>query len=430
MRQALCLTLLGLSSLAAAAPTVAAESLDARQAAWPFGPLSVSGRDIKNTKGETVVFAGTNWPGHGEVMIPEGLQYQSIATIVSKIRSIGMNAVRLTFAIQMVDEIYANNGADITVKKAFEAGLGQTNGTRVYQQFLAKNPQFNDQTTRLQVYDAVAAELARQKVYIDLDNHMSRGAWCCGLTDGNGWPGDRDFNEQNWYRGLRYMADHAKRWPAVVAMSMRNEFRSPDATPELARTKYNWQEWYRFSKIAAGEIHAGHPDVLVLLSGLNYDTYLTPLVQGTAFTPGTEVFNPARDFPGMTNKLVLELHNYENGATSCSGLQSSMQTKGYQAHHPEVSSTKHVMPVLMTEFGLAQDETEWKKVYATCIADLLTKERSGWFIWVVVGSYYSRQGTQDFDEAWGLLNHDWSDWRSPSYINGGLGPLIKATSSG
>ncbi|KAJ1326143.1 cellulase family glycosylhydrolase [Microdochium nivale] len=423
MRQALCLTLLGLSSLAAAVPA-------ARQAAWPVGPFTVSGRDIKNANGETIVFAGTNWPGHGEVMIPEGLQYQSIQTIVSKIRSIGMNSVRLTYAIQMVDEIYANNGADITVKTAFERGLGAANGTAVYKKFLAKNPQFGDATTRLQVYDAVAAELARQKVYVDLDNHMSRGAWCCGAVDGNGWPGDIDFDEKKWYRGVRYMAEHAKAWPAVVAMSMRNELRSPDASPALRDAKYNWQEWYRFVKIAAAEIHAGNPDVLVLLSGLNYDTTLTPVVRGTALTPGTEVFNPERDFAGFTNKLVLELHNYENSATSCSGLQSSMQTKGYQAMHPEVASTKHVMPVLMTEFGFAQTATEWQRVYATCIADLLTKERGGWHIWVVVGSYYSRQGTQDFDEPWGLLKHDWSDWRSPEYIEGGLKPLIKATVRG
>lgn len=433
------LSLLGLSStflwsLAGAAPLdVAVSTADvatttAAAASWPFGPFVTSGRDIKNANGETIVFAGTNWPGHGEVMIPEGLQYQSIATIVTKIRSIGMNSVRLTYAIQMVDEIYANNGVDITVKKAFTQALGSANGTAIYNKFLAKNPQFNDATTRLQVFDAVAAELAKQRVYIDLDNHMSRGAWCCGTGDGNSWPGDVDFDENNWVRGLAYMANHAKAWPAVVVQSLRNELRKPDQTPSLA---YTWQRWYSFTRRAANAINAANKDLLIVLSGLDYDTYLTPLVQGTAFTPGTEVFNPTADFPGFgNNKLVLELHNYENGATSCSGLQSSMQSKGYQAHHPEVSTTKHVMPVLMTEFGLPQDTTTWQGVYATCIADLLKKEKGGWFIWVLVGSYYTRQGTQDYDESWGLLTHDWSAWRSPSYINGGLGALIKATSSG
>ncbi|KAG4216890.1 hypothetical protein PC116_g34629 [Phytophthora cactorum] len=127
-------------------------------------------------------------------MIPDGLQYQSIESIVSKIKSVGMNAIRLTYAIQMIDEIYSNNGKDTTVKDSFTKALGQTNGPKVYSQFLAKNPSFNDSTTRLQVFDAVAAECAKQKVFVHLDNHMSKAAWCCSTNDGNSWFGDRDFS--------------------------------------------------------------------------------------------------------------------------------------------------------------------------------------------------------------------------------------------
>ena len=130
-----------------------------RADSWPFGPLVTSGRDIKNTQGGDVVYAGANWPGHGEVMIPEGLQFQSIETIVSKIKSAGMNAIRLTYAIQMIDEIYTNNGQDTTVKASFTNALGSTNGPKVYAEFLAANPSFDDTTTRLQVFDAVAAEV-------------------------------------------------------------------------------------------------------------------------------------------------------------------------------------------------------------------------------------------------------------------------------
>lgn len=96
-------------------------------------------------------------------MIPDGLQYQSIATIVSKLKSIGMNAIRLTYAIQMVDQIYANGGKDTTVQASFTNALGSTNGPKVFAQFLAKNPSFNSSTTRLEVFDAVAAECAKQR---------------------------------------------------------------------------------------------------------------------------------------------------------------------------------------------------------------------------------------------------------------------------
>lgn len=96
-------------------------------------------------------------------MIPEGLQYQSIENIVTKIKSLGMNSIRLTYAIQMIDQIYSNGGKDITVQQSFITALGSTNGTKVYSQFIAKNPSFNASTTRLDVFDAVAAESAKQR---------------------------------------------------------------------------------------------------------------------------------------------------------------------------------------------------------------------------------------------------------------------------
>jgi len=60
----------------------------------------------------------------------------------------------------------------------------------------------------MQVFDAVAEECANQGIYIHLDNHISKGEWCCSLTDGNGWFGDTYFSVANWTRGLSYMVSH------------------------------------------------------------------------------------------------------------------------------------------------------------------------------------------------------------------------------
>jgi hypothetical protein len=40
-----------------------------------------------------------------------------------------------------------------------------------------------------QVFDAVAAELANQEIWVHLDNHVSKAQWCCGADDGNAWFG-------------------------------------------------------------------------------------------------------------------------------------------------------------------------------------------------------------------------------------------------
>lgn len=83
-------------------------------------------------------------------MIPEGLQYASIASIVSKIKSLKMNVVRLTFAIEMIDDI-KDNGGDVTIQRAFTKALGADKGAKVYADVVKNNPGFNASTTRLQV---------------------------------------------------------------------------------------------------------------------------------------------------------------------------------------------------------------------------------------------------------------------------------------
>lgn len=82
--------------------TLAAGAIIPRQDShWPFAPFTTSGRDIINNKRDVVTYAGINWSGHGEAMVPEGLQYQSIETIVSRVKSLGMNVIRLTYAIEV-----------------------------------------------------------------------------------------------------------------------------------------------------------------------------------------------------------------------------------------------------------------------------------------------------------------------------------------
>ncbi|KAI3395660.1 hypothetical protein diail_1026 [Diaporthe ilicicola] len=390
---------------------------------WPNKPFTASGRDILDASGNVVTFAGANWPGAADVMIPEGLQYQSVAYIVSKLKEINMNAVRLTYAIEMVDQIYENGGVDIPLSQAFTEALGEANGTAVFNQVLAANPDFGTDITRLEVLDAVAAELAANEIYIDLDNHMSQGAWCCNTDDGNSWWGDTYFSVANWTRGLAYMADHASSWTALASMSLRNEPRSPDDNSTLVSESYNWQTWYARVKEGAAAVSGANPEVLVVLSGLDFDTYLTPVVRGTALTPGTATFSRA-DF--AAGKVVLELHNYANSVADCASLESSLYNDGFEALDTANTTVNH-FPVLLTEWGFAQDGATYLEPYTQCLAEYLPAQKAGWMIWVLAGSYYIRSGGQDYDETWGLLTHDWSEWRDPAFVNSTLAPMVDAT---
>lgn len=121
------------------------------RATWPNGPFVTSGRWIQDAAGSTVTYVGVNWPGSLDAMIPEGLQYQSIESIVSRIKGLGMNAVRLTYAIEMIDQYYDNEQTDVTIQKALTDALGQDGGGSVYDKIISNNPSFNTSTTRLEV---------------------------------------------------------------------------------------------------------------------------------------------------------------------------------------------------------------------------------------------------------------------------------------
>jgi endoglucanase len=175
-------------------------------------PLSTKGRDIVDANGDVFHFISTNWPGHQEVMVPEGLQHASVKDIVSWFPKFGLNSVRLTFAIEMIDD-YLANSPNQTLEKSFINSLGQTNGTRVLGQILEKNPEFTKDTTRLEVWDAVAKELSNQGVIIHLDNHVSKAFWCCGDDDGNGWFGEKFFDVDKWKRGLAWLTGHVSSVP-------------------------------------------------------------------------------------------------------------------------------------------------------------------------------------------------------------------------
>jgi hypothetical protein len=69
------------------------------------------------------------------------------------------------------------------------------------------------------------------------------------------------------------------------------------------------------------------------------------------------------------------------------------------------------MPVVLTEWGHDQSNAEYKGVYHTCLDSYLSGLKAGWMLWAVSGSYYVREGKQDYDETWALYNHNWSGWR-------------------
>ncbi|KAL8949479.1 MAG: hypothetical protein Q9222_004414 [Ikaeria aurantiellina] len=387
---------------------------------WFPGPFSTDGRWMLNAKGDNLTYAGVNWPGAAEIMIPEGLQYASIPSLVEKIKDIGMNAIRLTWAVEMVDDIL-DNGGDVTLRTSFTKVLGDKNGTSLYNAVLRNNPSFAPNITRLQVFDAVAQECAKQQVYVHLDNHVSKAGWCCDHDDGNAWFGDTYFDVRRWKRALGYMAEHGRSWPSLLSMGLRNELRRPSDWHLLL--DYNWASWYGNMTAGADAVHKANPDVLIFFSGLEYDSQLRPVFTGAPLGHGPSFNKSKLDY---ANKVVLEVHDYDFGS-NCTEKEGKLMRSSCGAIDSSDPDVKMVFPLVMSEWGFAQQPDQNKAPYASCLQQFLPAQKVGWMTWVLAGSYYIRSGQVDYDESWGLLDHEWKDWRCPECITEGLAPMIKAT---
>lgn len=203
-----------------------------------------------------------------------------------------------------------------------------------------------------------------------------------------------------------------------MSIGLRNEFRKPDnAGSSLA---YNWQVWYEQNKAAADLVNAANPNILIFLSGLDYDTKLTPIPTGDDLGNGKKFL--LTDFK-YRDKLVLELHNYQTSATNCGDIEGGLWNNGFRATGDKAVNK---MPVVLTEFGFTQADKSYDGVYAACLRKLMPQWKTGWTVWVISGSYYTRGGTQDYEETWGLVNHQWSDWRNKDAITA-LKGMVDAT---
>jgi hypothetical protein len=298
-----------------------------------------------------------------------------------------MNVIRLTYAIEMIDDILSNN-ENSTLENTLTRALGPQNGSAVLSQILKNNPSFTANTTRLQIFDEIARECNAQEILVHLDNHQSKGEWCCNAGDGNAWFGDTKFDTSNWKRGLAYMATHAKAWPAFVSTSLRNELRDPgEASP--VKSKYGWADWYTNVVAAADGIHAANPEPLIFFSGLNFDTDLSNVTAGKPLNSQGQSFR-IQDFE-YADKIVFELHNYNNDLGDANCANFNMYNQGYNAMDLDGSAVNKA-PVVLTEFGFPQDDSAYTRPYANCIKEYITSlpgGPGGWIQWALGGSYVS-----------------------------------------
>ncbi|KAF7305520.1 Glycoside hydrolase family 5 protein [Mycena chlorophos] len=392
-----------LAALALVVPLVAAQSL-------PRAPALLD-----------KPFRCVNWAGHLEAQIPEGLSSQPLDTIVDYIASSGFNCVRLTYSIDTA------LGQTVSVEDSFtagatSAGVDATQFAAVYASAAALNP-FLATATRIDVFGAVVDALAAKGIMTVMDNHVSKASWCCDFTDGNGWWADAGdgiydadnqqyFIDSDWISGLGAIATWSLNHPGVVAMSVRNEIRQLPVVDSVT-------PWFSHVENAGNTIHAAHPDLLVVIGGVDGAMDLS-LIKDTPLNTGS-----------WAAKRVWEFHAYSYSALyTLLGTDCTIVTPqwGLYAGFTLEQNESWTGPLWLSEFGVGMtggtedgglDTTDAS--YLSCLVSYMTNNDADWSLWAVQGSYYVRQGAILSNETWGLLNFAWSETRNPEFL-----PLLGA----
>jgi hypothetical protein len=351
-------------------------------------PFSTSGNSIIDAKGTIVRMRCANWPGSMETLMPEGLQHNSIDNIVLLIKQMNLTCVRLTYSIDVTQS------GNLT---AYES-LSRLKLASALQGFMENNPLLIN-TTVSNVFEAVLNTLGKYNVLVLFDNHISKSMWCCSDSDGNGFWGDRYFDVEQWIAGVTFMAKKTVDRPYVIAMSLRNELRGP---------RENQPDWYRYVLRGIREaISAVNPRLLIVVSGLHYDTDLT-------FIRSKSIQELVPQ--SIQNKIVYEAHWY-GLSESCDQRKAGLQNAwGFilEANH------SYTAPVWLTEFGTDIDHFTGDDKFIDCVKSFLQTPLTNtmsWSYWVLAGSYYIRSGTVESHDSFGLLTSDWKQIKSQSFID-------------
>ncbi|EXB82480.1 hypothetical protein L484_027655 [Morus notabilis] len=353
-------------------------------------PLYTNSRWIVDEGGRRVKLACVNWVSHLEPVVAEGLSKQPLDVIAAQISALGFNCVRLTWPIYLATN---DSLASLTVRDSFQRlGLEESiAGLQTY------NPSIVD-LSLIQAYQAVVSSLGSKNVMVVLDNHVTKPGWCCSNFDGNGFFGDQYFDPDLWIKGLTHMATLFKGVQNVIGMSLRNELRGP---------KQNVNDWFKYMQRGAEAVHSANPDVLVILSGLSYDTDLSFLS------------NRAVDLT-FSGKLVFELHWYgfSDGSAWVSGNPN--QVCSMVANNVKRKAgflLDKGWPLFVSEFGVDQRGTNVNdNRYLNCFLAVAAELDLDWALWTLVGSYYFRQGVVGMNEYYGVLNWDWNEIRNASVL--------------
>jgi endoglucanase len=342
-------------------------------------PLHTFGYQILDAHDRPVQLLSVNWYGFDEKeFVAGGLDRAPLATIVSEIRAMGFNSVRLPWA----NEVLEHNPA---------VGEGS----------LTANPELRGKHS-MELMDAVIQALTDARLMVILDNHMSDADWCCNEHDDNGLWYNAEYPESIWIADWQTMARRYAGNPWVIGADLRNELRSGatwgGTNPGL--------DWHAAAERGGNAVLAVNPKLLIFVEGPRYSTHL-------------EGFGALPVVLSVPHRLVYSPHSYGIGVHYASYeelAKSSDERFGYLLH------TKMEVPVWVGEFGACQtlacgggDTTgQWMRWWMKYCRERHMANLSYWALNGTESAGTSRKhGKVEF---YGLLDPTWQKVAAPEIL--------------
>lgn len=186
-------------------------------------------------------------------------------------------------------------------------------------------------------------------------------------------------------------------------MSMRNELRGPNQTEHL---------WYKHIRGGATRIHRINPKLLVIVSGMEYGTNLSFLMQ-----------KPLK--LKFSNKIVFEAHWYSFGSIT-GGVEWTEQplnqicgnrTQWFESGAAFVGTGWNPAPFFLSEFGVdLRGVNQRDNRFFSCFLAFVAQRDLDWALWTLQGSYYFRNGDVGPEETYGVLDSNWEKPRNPKFL--------------
>jgi endoglucanase len=346
------------------------------------GYWHTSGSQILDANGKNVRIAGVNWYGFETTdEVVHGLYAQDYKTILSTIKALGYNTVRLPYSNQMVESpIVPTN---ITFANGDNSDLQGLNS--------------------LQIMDKIVAEAGTLGVRIILDNHRSEAG---NSAEGNGLWYTSTYPESNWINDWKTLVTRYDGYtdgsgnPVVIGVDLRNEPHNAtsggscwtgDPAVNGCPITNTAQNWPAAAERAASAVLAINPKMLIFVEGT--DAYNNDFdwwggnLEGARSNPVTL---------SVANQLVYSAHDYGPEEYGQSWFNSSTTPASLDAVWTKFwgyLAIDNVAPVWLGEFGTdntssnientaAGSEGQW---FESLVNFLYSNNQLSWTYWALNG---------------------------------------------